>query len=414
MPGKSAQTFAFTPNTISRVKPEEGRIVNCYDTQVPQLMLRVLPSGIRTFNVNWARNKRASLGTWPKVTIEQARTKAREMLAQAATEGEPEAVKVKRHMAERRTGERVETFGELVKNYISFIEHDHKAGSVKKTKHRLNTVFKDMHDRHLDRLDAMTIERWRRDRIKEGRAVATVERDLAALRAALAHAVRHGFLAAHPMREVKRRKFDNARVRFLSADEEKRLREVLAKRDATMRAKRASANEWRAGRSRELLPALPDNGFGDHITPLLLVALNTGLRRGELTSLLWTDVDLDKANLTVRAAAAKGGKRRDVPLNDEALDVLKRWKKQCKTIRVFEFADPKTAIARVLDKAKITDFSLHDCRHTFASKLVMAGVDLNTVRELLGHADLKMTLRYSHLAPKHKAAAVALLSSAAA
>lgn len=409
MSDKSARRFKFTPSSLGKHPPDPSRIVAVYDSDVPQLMLRIMPSGIRTFNVNWGYNKRLSIGTWPAITIEAARTTAREVLAQVEKLGEPEEVRAKRHMAERRTGERVETFAELVTNYIGYIVHEHKAGSIDKTKHRLLTVFAVFNDKPLASLDTLTIERWRRDRLKEGLAVATVERDLAALRSALAHAVRHGFIAEHPMRDVKRRKFDNARVRYLTQDEETRLRGALAKRDDTMRAERASANQWRASRARELLPEIQPDGFGDHLTPLILTALNTGLRRGELTALRWTDVNLEQCNLTVRAAAAKGGKRRDVPLNDEAKSALERWRCRCKTERVFEIADAKTAFTKLLAGAEINDFSFHDLRHTFASKLVMAGVDLNTARELLGHADLKMTLRYSHLAPAHKAAAVALL-----
>lgn len=410
---KSARRFKFTPHSLEKCKPDQTRILAVYDSDVPQLMLRIMPTGIRTFNVNWGYNKRLSIGTWPAITIETARNEARDVLAQVSKNGEPDEVRAKRYLAERRSGERVETFGELVKHYADFIKHEHKREGTA-TKTRLAKVFADFADKPLAKLDGLSIERLRRDRIKSGLAVATVERDLAALRSALAHAVRHGFIEAHPMRDVKRHKFDNSRVRHLSGDEETRLRAALTARDTEMRAARISANLWRTARGRELQPSIADDGFGDHLTALVLTALNTGLRRGELTSLVWSDVNLDQCNLTVRAAAAKGGKRRDVPLNDEAKSALERWKKQCVTDRVFALADAKTAFTKVLAEAKIANFSFHDLRHTFASKLVMAGVDLNTVRELLGHADLKMTLRYSHLAPAHKAAAVALLNRGAA
>jgi len=112
----------------------------------------------------------------------------------------------------------------------------------------------------------------------------------------------------------------------------------------------------------------------------------------------------------------KNRERRYVPLNKEALTALKEWEQQSnsKTL-VFCKPDgsPLSTVRRkwldILHKAEIKNFRWHDMRHHFASWLVMSGVDLNTVRELLGHADIKMTLRYAHLAPEHKSLAVSKL-----
>ena len=140
------------------------------------------------------------------------------------------------------------------------------------------------------------------------------------------------------------------------------------------------------------------------------------MRRGELFNLKWADVNFVGKIVTVVGATAKSGKTRHLPLNDEALYTLQQWYTQRKKSElVFPSYDGErmdnisTSWERLIKDAKIEHFRFHDCRHDFASKLVMAGVDLNTVRELLGHSDIKMTLRYAHLAPAKLAAAVAML-----
>ncbi|GAA6151858.1 tyrosine-type recombinase/integrase [Pseudoteredinibacter isoporae] len=114
---------------------------------------------------------------------------------------------------------------------------------------------------------------------------------------------------------------------------------------------------------------------------------------------------------------SKSQKTRHIPLSPTAIDVLNKWRKQAPTRggRVFPADDGgkldnvRKSWATILKLAEITRFRWHDMRHDFASKLVMKGVPLNTVRELCGHSDLNTTLRYAHLAPDHKADAIALI-----
>jgi len=163
-----------------------------------------------------------------------------------------------------------------------------------------------------------------------------------------------------------------------------------------------------------LLRDLDTLPFADHLKPMVITSLGTGMRRGELFALTWEFVDADLKIISVDGNYAKSGKTRHIPMNSDVLQTLLDWKRQTSAIGglVFrsangsKFDNVNSSWERVLREAKIENFRWHDMRHTFASRLAMANVDLNTIRELLGHADYNMTLRYAHLAPSHKAAAV--------
>jgi len=265
------------------------------------------------------------------------------------------------------------------------------------------------------------VEQWCAKRRKQGTKASTLNRDIAGLKAAISKAVDWEIIDIHPLRKCKQLKLDRkAKVRYLTEQEEMQLRQALEQREQCLKQKRKNGNQWREERRYELLPDLSKQGFVDHIAPMVLLSINTGIRRGELFSLFWSDVDFDKHLLTINGDSAKSGKTRHIPLNQEAGKVLRCWYNQVKVLKkddelVFPGKLGKTytnvikAWKSLLKIAGLENFRWHDMRHHFASKLVMRGVDLNTVRELLGHADLTMTLRYAHLAPEHKASAVAKL-----
>ena len=141
------------------------------------------------------------------------------------------------------------------------------------------------------------------------------------------------------------------------------------------------------------------------------------MRRGELFGLTWEQINFPGKQLTVAAGTAKSRRARHIPLNPEAVDVLRRWKGNA-AVRglVFpgegggRFTNINKAWAGLTAAAKLAEFRFHDCRHHFASRLVQQGVDLYAVKELLGHADFAMTQRYAHLAPDHLADAVGRLA----
>jgi site-specific recombinase XerD len=209
---------------------------------------------------------------------------------------------------------------------------------------------------------------------------ATVNRYRALLSLTYRLAIRNGKVKENPARMVQHRLEDNARIRFLSAEEETELRTAI------------------------------ETACPERIAELEL-ALNTGLRLSEQYTLCWQDVSIIRRMLTIQRS--KNGATRHVPLNQAALRALGALQARangsefvCGGLNTSRrWFDPAVKVAG------LQTFTWHCLRHTFASRLVMAGVDIRTVQELLGHKTIGMTVRYSHLAPKHTLAAVERLDA---
>ncbi|HEX8174039.1 MAG TPA: site-specific integrase [Pyrinomonadaceae bacterium] len=241
-------------------------------------------------------------------------------------------------------------------------------------------------------ISPMDVERFKKvrhetpTRHEEARSPSTVNRELTILSRVMALAVDAGHISENPCRRVRRFKEDNERIRFLTEDEEARLMKQIG--------------------GRELLRSV------------VIFALNTGLRRGEIFSLRWSEVDWSRNFIHV--INTKTGKSRIIPLNDATRDVLLRQQKKSES--EFVFVSPRTgarlrnlrnSFGKACEDAKVLNFHFHDLRHTFASRLADAGVDAFTIAELMGHSTLEMTKRYTHVTDERKRKAVAALKKPA-
>lgn len=218
------------------------------------------------------------------------------------------------------------------------------------------------------------------------RTPATINRYLATLSHALSQAVKEwGWLETSPMTKLRRKKEPLGRVRFLSDDE----RESLLK----------------SCRAVESLP----------LYPIVVLALSTGMRQGEILGLTWADMDLQRGWIVLHHT--KNNDRRGLPLVGHALEVLKDHAKvrRIDTAQVFPDLTGNTPAFRkawgvALKEAKIENFRFHDLRHSAASYLAMGGASLTEIADVLGHRTLAMVKRYAHIADDHRARVVSKMN----
>ncbi|MGH9783990.1 MAG: phage integrase [Terriglobia bacterium] len=269
--------------------------------------------------------------------------------------------------------EKTRTFGELMDRYLS--EHAARKANPRQYEGYARHLRAFFGERTLAEITPKLIVEYKNQRHTAGKAPATINRELAALKKAFNLAVREWeWCRENPVLRVSMEKENNKRDRWLSQDEEDRLLKACA-------------------------PWLRD---------LVTFALNTGMRMGEILELSWRGVDFGRRTVTV--FRSKNGERRTIPVNQTVLLLLKERAsvRPLKTDLVFcstahtplESGHLRRSFRLALKKAKIEGFHFHDLRHTFATRLVQAGVDLYKVQQLLGHKSPIMTQRYAHHYPE--------------
>jgi integrase len=303
----------------------------------------------------------------------------------------------RRHEQERAAADRAReaqriTFREFAHDYVRWAKVHHRGWRTEEC--RVDRLAEALGDTKLDAITTVDVERVHGELLTK-RSRSTVNRYRIILHAMFNRAIRHGLVGTNPVKGVAKFKEPEGRVKFLMPEEETAVREALR----------------------------PD------LRPLFTVSVHTGLRWSEQMALEWRDVDLLTGLITVRRS--KSGYSRQVPMNSlvrAALVDLGSGRKQpqhppervfggCTYTQADKFFPKAVERAQEAlgaagrDVSRLDGYTWHCNRHTFASRLVMAGVDLRTVQQLGGWRTLAMVMRYSHLSPAHLVEAVERLVS---
>lgn len=214
---------------------------------------------------------------------------------------------------------------------------------------------------YLDEITPMQIEEYRSLRLKKVKGI-TTNRELALLKGMFTKAIDSGLVVTNPVKKVKFiSESDCQRERILTQDEERRLMDAAV----------------------------------SHLRPFLAIALNTGMRRGEILNLRWPQVDF--RSRLVHVIKTKRAKNRIVPMNKTLYETLKALRAEAPgSDKVYPWKHVQNAYEKARAGAKLDGLRLHDLRHTFATRLIQAGVDVFTVQRILGHSTITMTMRYVH------------------
>lgn len=212
-------------------------------------------------------------------------------------------------------------------------------------------------------------------------------------------AIDNSIIRVNPVQKVSKLREDNYKIRYLTKAEEKCLFAEIERRYEVL--------DKYTRRKKVVQPYL-------YLKPIIITALQTGMRRGEILNLKWSNVDFVQG--FIELLETKSGKSRKIPISKLLYDTLIDLDRTSEYVFINPqtkepYIDLKKSFHTVLDKAGIKDFRFHDLRHTVATRLVEKGIDITVVQEILGHSKITTTQRYAHPVPQRKLDAIEVLNS---
>jgi integrase len=398
----------LTATFIKSLAPKQNRYL-ITDSQMPGLAVIVSPNGSKYFYYRYRPSHSGSvveepIGNTKNVTLADAR-KAVQIKAGEVAKGIDLRAERQAHQQEEADTEgdsNLELFNYIDTYYEPYaLEHSVTAAEIVKT---LKREFVFIQHKPIDQIDSHDIEHWRNLRGNEI-TFARIKRIYSYLKACINTAVKHYKLINHYELEhyaLKRKineKVNPPKIRYLSRAEEQQLLNALAVRDQELRERRVRYVEWQSQRNhrKRHQEVIAEHEFPDHVTPIVILAYQTGFDIGDIFDLHWEHVDF--TNNQIAKVRSKTSHKADnpqpvvVPLSPKVKATLEQWGKQHgMSGRVFK--SPRTggrldnitkAWKSVTAAAELRDCRFKDLRHTFGSWLAIEGVDILQIRDLMGH-----------------------------
>lgn len=359
------------------------KTVDYSDTEVKGLILRVKPNGNMVWRLNYRNShkvqKRYTIGDYKKIKVTQAKKEALRLNGLIAQDIDIQKEKLEKSRSVDLTLRKfIEEF------YLQWYKTHNK--NIKSLLFYMGKPFQKILDKPIIELnDKKYMTKFLSDYQNENNTSnATYNRMLSTLKGIFSRSYEFGYIEKNNVRDVKLLKVLSSKIRYLDDNETRRFFESLPK------LKSITAQN------------------------IIKIAYYTGMRKGEILSLSFDDIDYQTNQITLKSSNTKSNKTRSIPIHEEVMKVIKSIGRGSGLLFVSEVTGKKfdnidRSWKQLMKLSEIENFRFHDLRHNFCSMLVMKGVPIYTVSQLAGHADVKTTQIYAHLSPDVKKTAIDLI-----